>query len=461
MFEVIFYTFNKKVNSTKRPTEDTSQSKYQVVAKDSINIMNPQVILNLSTGNAPESRNYAYIPSFDRYYFVDSWECNRGLWTANLSIDVLATYKNQIGSSSQYILRSSSEYDLSVPDNMYPALTTTSSIRDDAPQSPWVNNVADGMFVVGVVGTATIYYIMTPTIFQAFITYIMSDGYLDALIDGWSTLFPELKAQINPLQYISSIQWLPYPTTTPASVTTIKVGYVNVVVPIAWRVDGNSLVHYDHYFTVQRHPQSSRGNYLNANPWSSYTLFYPPWGQIQLDPDIVANSSRLTCYWYIDLRTGRGTLRVYGGNNHESLMAMVTAQVSVPYQVSQVINSGLGLTQLLQPVASLLTGNYLGAIGSTASAIGSGITGRIPSVKSVGSDGGMNSLHGLPSVLYEFKHIADEDLADRGRPLCKIRTISSLSGYVMVSDSHISISGATRNETSEINTLLEGGFFYE
>jgi len=72
----------------------------------------------------------------------------------------------------------------------------------------------------------------------------------------------------------------------------------------------------------------------------------------------------------------------------------------------------------------------------------------------------MNSLRGDVFLQCEFKLLVDESNQDRGRPLCKVRTISSLSGYIMVSDADIEIS-AMEAEQQEIRGYMEGGFFYE
>ena len=56
--------------------------------------------------------------------------------------------------------------------------------------------------------------------------------------------------------------------------------------------------------------------------------------------------------------------------------------------------------------------------------------------------------------------IADEDLASRGRPLCKAKTISSLSGYIMCSDADPDIA-CTDYELAQIVSYMNGGFYYE
>lgn len=458
-FDVTFYTISKKVNSTKRPTDNGTI--YSCITNEDIDIMKPKIALRLALGNAPETRNYAYIEVFNRYYFVDSWTYSNSLWYANLSIDVLGTYRSQIGASTDYILRSASEYDLTIPDATYPLTSDTESRVQSIGLSPWwINSVNSGTFVVGIVCVSTTYYLFNTSQFASFLNYIYSDAYLSDLVGEENAIyFPELKTRVNPLQFISSVQWNPYNGSLGGeSVTTVRIGYAEIPVS-ARKISDNAIVRYDKFITLERHPQASRGKYLNTKPYSSYTLFFPPWGMIELDSDLIANTSELYIRWTMDVRTGKGTLSVF--NDDLEQLTWIHSQISVPYQISQVLTSSTGISGIVQPVASLISGNVLGSITGAIGSIGNALSGKVPSAKTLGSDGSINSLDGLPCIYYEFKTIVEEDLSNRGRPLCKKRRIDSLSGYILCSDAHTSISGATKNEQDMINQFMEGGFYYE
>ena len=59
----------------------------------------------------------------------------------------------------------------------------------------------------------------------------------------------------------------------------------------------------------------------------------------------------------------------------------------------------------------------------------------------------------------KFYNIVNEDLQDRGRPLCQRKRINTLSGFVQVQDADIALP-ATQNEQNAIRAYMEGGFFY-
>ena len=100
------------------------------------------------------------------------------------------------------------------------------------------------------------------------------------------------------------------------------------------------------------------------------------------------------------------------------------------------------------------------AIGGITSAIGDYARGKIPKANTIGSMGGINSLRGTPALLMEFKTIADDDNTNKGKPLCELTTINTLTGYVQVSDANIEIP-AEVDEMDAIRNYMEGGFFYE
>lgn len=62
--------------------------------KDETSVTNPVVLMELEN---PTGYNYAYIPEFGRYYFIDDMISVRtGLWKISMKVDVLESFKNYI-----------------------------------------------------------------------------------------------------------------------------------------------------------------------------------------------------------------------------------------------------------------------------------------------------------------------------------------------------------------------------
>ena len=59
-----------------------------------------------------------------------------------------------------------------------------------------------------------------------------------------------------------------------------------------------------------------------------------------------------------------------------------------------------------------------------------------------------------------FHAVANDDNNDLGRPLCEVRTISALGGYIECINAHCPITG-TLGEQEEVEQFLNNGFYYE
>ena len=143
-FKVDLYTLSKRDNSTKQPTGTPAE--YDCILKDGCSIFTPAIKLDLGLASDPSVYNYAYIPAFGRYYFIEDWFFSDRLWIANMRVDVLATYKTQIGSSSLYVMRAAGANDGDIIDTLYPAKTGC-SFASDTKSNPWQASC----FVIGVV----------------------------------------------------------------------------------------------------------------------------------------------------------------------------------------------------------------------------------------------------------------------------------------------------------------------
>ena len=58
-----------------------------------------------------------------------------------------------------------------------------------------------------------------------------------------------------------------------------------------------------------------------------------------------------------------------------------------------------------------------------------------------------------------FAEIVDDDLVCRGRPLCEIRQISTIPGFIQCADVEVHLN-CTSGEMVEIKNYMESGFFY-
>lgn len=453
---ITLYSFIKRENSTARPSAGAS---FDGQIRFDCTIVSPSVVFSAQNLGG---YNYAYIPAFLRWYFIRNWSFSDGLWIAEMECDTLATYRDQIGASEQYIIRSSAEYDTYITDTYYPAKTDKTVITEESYQQPWYPKVNNDSYVVGIVGDntqngtgAVSYFWMTPRDFKNLGNQIMGD--ISYMGDDFGTdiTLDFLKTQINPFQYVVSCKRYPFPPTGELT-GTINLGWWPIKA-VAVKIDGDKTVRGVFTCDVPKHPKQSRGKYLNAGPFARYTLFIPCFGQIPLPADVLANLDVLYIYADVDIITGEAVLRVSSSGGPDDTIFKSSAMVGADVQLGQISQNNIGAVGgAIGAAASAFTLNMAGYAGSLASATEA----MTPQLQTAGTNGSFADFYNYAQLVGEFFDVADDDNANHGKPLCKVRTISSVPGFVMCEKPDIAITG-TAEEARTIKTYMEGGFFFE
>ena len=466
-FTVNLYSFSKRANSTARPSGEGSS--FSCIMKEPSGVLSPVIAFNLGVTANPSGYNYAYISAFGRYYYIREWNYENALWYASMVCDVLASYKTEIGNSSLYVLRSASSYDGSICDNMYPmkAVPTHAVTPFDTPWHDAIdthNSIAYGCYVVGIVSDTPThggiaYFAMSALQMSNLCNYLMT-GFVSVSnnFDVNDASIALQKNIIDPFDYIRSCTWIPFLAgNIGSSAAYIEIMGINTGCTGIKLDSGKPAVYHNSIpiGSLPRHPQASaRGVYLNTSPYTECEIFIPPFGLIPVDTRVLASSPSITCDYRIDCLTGTGILNVEIAG---TAVNRVEAQIGVPIQLSQIRQDIIGgATSILSAGASALLGDYIGA----AAGIGSAVQAAAPKANTIGGSGGWGDLSGSPGVVQHFYSVADEDLEHNGRPLMQKKTINTLSGYVIVQDGDVAISG-TQSEALSIKDFLEGGFFYE
>ena len=88
------------------------------------------------------------------------------------------------------------------------------------------------------------------------------------------------------------------------------------------------------------------------------------------------------------------------------------------------------------------------------------IRSSMPQVITSGQNGSFLAPVNNTHVIEQFYKIVDEDITHRGRPLCELRQLNTLSGFILCAEGEIDIS-CYDNERKEIVRYLTEGFFWE
>lgn len=487
--QITLYNFAKRENSTKQPPAGSGTA-YNVTLKERTSLIAPVVVLRSTTKPV---FNYAYIPDMDRFYYIDDIT-NDGLniWIIAMHTDVLASYRVEIGNARLYVLRAAAAFDGNIIDNFYPVKVTKTNQRVtvdsilNAGGTSAYANVNNGCFIVGIVGAtgslttdaiygSVTYYAFNRSNFAYLVNMLLDDNVLEnwGLADLSDLTIKLQKSIIDPLQWIKSCVWVPVPYD---EITGVSVGQL-----YAFGMEISGSQPGDFYckqisgnppqevlttsIVIPPHPEAAnRGNYLNVEPYTRMQLLFPPFGNFELDTSVLTQASYLAITVYIDLITGAGTLRV-GAEGDGQFLINAKTQVGVPINLTQVTHDYLSMFGGLvgggiSAGVGAATANPVGIIGGVVSAIGSVVNAFKPIVSSMGGNGGFSDLTGKPTLACQFYDIPEEDNTNAGRPLCQMRTIKTLPGYILVREGDVEINGVG-GEQATVKTYLEGGFYYE
>lgn len=511
---VNLYSLSKVTNSTAQPSGGTTAL---CNLKDDCSVIRP--VIEVQGVSSPFSYNYAKVGAFgNRYYFIDDWSYYRGVWTAHMSVDVMATYKTTIGASTQWIARSAkaSLWNKYLLDTQYMTVGKPSIVKGETiaypDVNPFVTDIRSGCYVLGITnndnnsvyGGTISYYVTTIDYLNMLKAYLME-------FNNWSGIDSTMQAvqkfEFNPLQYISSVNYFPisysdmprlHDDLTPPAV--VELGYVPMGwwqtpaitqggVPFKmWALGNKPIGTLNGSFKIPKHPDfASRGNYLNLDPYARYTLVFRPFGEIALDSTYLVESSDLYYTIKFDCITGEAVLDLFNSltaKSNETPFMSVRSCVATPVQLSQITQDVIGATQgVVNMISSGISGilgtgaqwtEMGGAVGSAgmtrgniAGPISSIIDGTIqacratiPQMTSVGNTGTYVEYDYTPHVFGQFFPITASASDRVGHPCYQYTTVSSSEGFTLCKDVKVPIAG-TPEEMETIKQYMEAGFYYE
>lgn len=465
-FSVNLYTVAKRRNSTKLPAG--AALALSGALKNASTITSPDIAFNLNADGAfgtaatnPSAYNYAYIPSFSRYYWIESWEWRDGLWIAHMSVDVLATYRTQIAGASLYVLRSAVDFDPDVLDSVYPA---TADVAQYPPivtsYADWTEDIRDGCFVIGLQGQTDITYygasytdMMTyilPALFPTLGTTSLG-AYLSSTWDS-----AQIGGRGAVMSYIHGLKWFPFPVTHLERMGG-KIMYLgNYSTGETARPVTEPTVRFrSTSVKVLDIEQMDRGTWPYVEPYASYYVNFPPFGLIKLPgAELVANDFDVELSVDVNVYSGAAILYITAGT---AILGSYSAQVGFDFATTQGVQSlGGALGGLLGTVGAAATGNVLGAVSGVVNAASS----LMPKPAVMGGTGGCPTpALGEITTYAERYYPVDEDRENVGRPLCRIQ--QPTAGYNVIQNGRLELSGATPEEITSVQSYLEGGFYNE
>lgn len=516
-FNVYFYNFTKKVNSTRTPVNGTEGLLWEVhtcYLRSPSSIIAPVLemsfdrnqyggdggVYNENIGEAVLEYNYAYIPRFNRYYFISNISWDNGMFILELKCDVLATYRDAIGNYECLIMRCAD---------------------DDNPMLYDENKYIDGKSIQATTfyGNKTIcekdkfVYIlgvaMGSLAATGGMTYIAGDG--DAIArfikeimvpENWvksdgTRLNEEELANLNPQAALKSVMVVPVKSAGGAVTTVFSfngyafattIGYAVVTDPIA--VSDTSSIN---------SPVAVVGDsYLNYPPFLECILYLPFVGGVSLSPYDLAKVPEIQVKYEIDVINACITYMVRGSGVEGPILGIYTAQcgggggigstlstgalanaairTSDVQALSGLATAGVGAGMIAAVVLSggvalpavLALASGFATMGAGISQLGSAYATSVQAGAAQGanktlalSSGGSRSITlGVPALVVTTKALTGGHSKTCGNPYCKKDLISNHRGYMLIKNASLDING-TCDEMTAVNKYLSTGFYYE
>lgn len=499
---VLYSGFTKKKNSTKRPSSSDTNLTLTGTLKENCSILNPVIQINRVIGDVvPQGHTYAYIPAFNRYYFVTDWIWNKPFWECRMSVDVLASWKTQIGQQTEYILRTDSTddtvYNTWICDTMYPATSYHLKAQTLFPNYPfaaaYTGGIAVGTFILGIISGDTSsnavgaisYYAMTAAQFATLKGVLFGDGNLVAMglaeydpnnpgtliATGTDMSLEMTKAMYNPYQYIASCMWFPISINdidSKVSISNIKIGWWSY--PASGYLVNAQYIQFGQHVTPPAHPQAAtRGKYLNYAPYTRRALMGVA-GQQPIDVSYIGEHDNIALTWNVDLITGQCRLDVgvYNNEQQEATNYRIMQRdflLGVPIQLAQITTDYLGAAvAAVDATAGVMSAvrhfDPGAALSSAANGVYNTLNASMPQMATSGANGSFLVCNNGIAILTEYIFPADEDVHHKGRPVCQLKQINTLSGFILCAEGEFDIS-CMEEERNLISDFLTSGFFWE
>lgn len=476
--DVIFYSnFYKKKNSTKRPgTGETVACRL----KADCSVLSPRLEIEFqSSASNPVGWNYAYIDELGRYYYVADWKWEEHRkWCAYLEVDALATHKEDIGNSTQFVLRSSETSNGNVIDDAYFQECRTQNEKH-AFQTLW-SGLTTGSYIVSGRQTGGNANDMVGSVSYVGFTKEWMKDMIDTVSNQFTNFLnkPISSLTTNPLDFIDGCIFIPL--TIEDLGGTVKSNYTLQGFESHqnyYSFNGQYRKEKTKVFEITDmplHPDAEKyGVYLNGSKGTDIILFCPPFGVIPLNADLIKDCTSIYGNLAVDITNGNCKLDIYGtygyGAKIDILLESIKSNCGCTFSMTSaridmggVLSGALGMVSGFAGTA--LSDKDLsqvhGIIGMADSARQT-LESLAPHYSTVGSSaGGLSDIYGVPFIQYTYRRMSGIDVDNVGLPICKSLNIGAVGGYLKCATANVS-TNATPQEVETIRSYMQGGFYYE
>lgn len=437
--------------------------------------------------------NYAYIPDFNRYYFItDIISIRNNIWRLNMQVDVLMSYKNQIKQLNAFVNRNEFEYNPLIVDDLvnyqYDKDIKYYNVNNISAVTTLKTTTTNPNTVITYLTDDNIEYSSStpqldglPTIGSYTSGGNIQTQYLVQTSGGARYIIKDIYKQDTLKTYLKSVISYPYdieyfvPSSPPE---TIKIGSTSINLTDTFRYPQ----HYpDRVVIADFIYELDEKTFMDYSPFSKHEIFIPYNGWVEISAEALLNY-HIKIFYVVNYEDATATANIYNVDLNKVLYTS-NCTLGVKLAVSSTNatelknqKNALALNTAVQSLGAIAS-IYAGASSGNAYATSSGIislAGTIGNTYSSfnqmyetanveltsGVDGFSNSQQVLVKITKAKPIGYDNDYAKLyGKPLNKYMKIEDLSGYTILGGIHIEdIGSITSNEFDELYAILTTGF---
>lgn len=467
--KVRFFNFSKRKNSTKIPsagyTEKDVELKYNTSVHDPVLTM---------SGGVNVGWNYAYIPTFDRYYFIrDYVSVANGITEYYLTEDVMGSHVSEISACSCRVAFCTNPYYSNINDPRIAVKTARSQKQSTS------TNIIDpalmGFYVLTVLsnqgsplGIGDVYYLNAANM-RNFAQALCDTSVSSALIQLFSGKVQDAVLSVNWLpfippsagdNYVTQVSKIAIGDTDTDAATGVS---ISALKPTTYHVKDISV-------TLAIHKTYPKTDFRAIEPYTTGMLYLPGVGNVTVSMADLVEGDTIRVDVGQDYITGDCHYTIKNANG--DIIQTANCNMAAACPIGQIAVNGAGIMNGIK-TSALGFAAFAAGIGSGAIAAGAMLTGAANAVLSSAQHA--PSINGSVTgrfyedyrIIYtEFSQITEDPedssgyIAIKGRPLGEVVTISSCSGYIECDNASVSISGSDQ-ERDEINAIMNSGFYYE
>lgn len=442
--DILFYNLSKRENSTLRPSG--AGDSRSVLLKEDTSIYNPTFIM------ADDVTEYNYCQWGSRYYYIrDIVVAKNQRFEVECALDVLATFKEEIGDVSAFSLYASSGYNDGIPDDRLSTVDTASIQSSNL--GLFDAGATDGTYILqyatssSTKGPCGILW-LSDSDAKVVSTALNETGFNDFLDNFAKQLVGAYDALIS-CRYVP-LNWYALGTSG-GTKSVVLAGYATSA---AGKVPSD-IVTYEGSISIPW----QFSDFRNLSPYTSLLLYLPAYGFLEINPADVIGKSSLEISATCDGITGDV---FYVVDN----IARCSTNISSPIAIGTTGTNSFGVAGgLVSAGANLLGGNVMGA---SADLFGAALASVQRTVGVCGSNGGLAGVFanvgtsGMTVRLYSICHNTSDNPADmatsHGRPVRAVQGV--VSGYNQFVNASVQCN-APDIIKQQINAYINGGFYYE